>query len=289
MESVHERIRKTYDQLTSQQKLVAKFILDEPKQVALHRAKVIGEITGTSETTVIRLCYALHYSGFSELQNEIRQSLLFPATRENPIQTYHDTTDQLRDEDDIVAITMEQDLAFIQNTLNGLDHRLLDKAIEKIIQAKKIVVVGGRTTYAPAYWLSFALNIVKGNTHLYRGQVDDANHLISEANKSWLVIVLSFPRYLQDTIFFAQAAKDKGATIVAITDDDLAPIGPYADVLIKVTTPSPTTLKGMPTIFSLLNVLVSGIAQADLVRVQKRIKMYDETSQQFYPFVKQNE
>lgn len=289
MESVHERIRKSYEQLTNQQKLVAKYILDEANQVALHPAKVIGATTGTSETTVIRLCYALGYSGFSELQNEIRQSLLFPVIRESVVQNFYDANYEFSDSDDVITFTMEQDLAFIQKTLNGLDRRLFDQAVQAIVKAKKVVVAGGRTSYAPAYWLSFSLNMIKGETHLYRGQVDDANHLISEADENWLMIVLLFPRYLQDTLLFAKAAKEKGATIVAITDHELSPIGPVADVLLKVTTPSPTTLKGMSSIFSLLNVLVSGVAQVDRERVQKRIKMYDKTSEQFYPFVHQNE
>jgi DNA-binding MurR/RpiR family transcriptional regulator len=289
MESMQERIRKSYEQLTNQQKSVAKYLLDEPNQVALHPAKVIGTMTGTSETTVIRLCYSLGYSGYTELQNEIRQSLLFPVIRENVVQTFHDSTFAYNDSDDVISFTMEQDLAFIQKTLDGLDRRMFDQAVQAIVKAKKIVVLGGRTSYAPAYWLSYALNIIRGDTHLYRGQVDDANYLISEVTKDWLIIALYFPRYLQDTLFFAKAAQEKGATIVAITDQDLSPIGPVADVLLKVSTPSPATLKGMSAIFTLLNTIVSGVSQLDREQVQKRIKRYDQTSEQFYPFVQQKE
>lgn len=288
-ESVHERIRKAYEQLTNQQKLVAKYILDEPNQVALNPAKVIGANSGTSETTVIRLCYALGYSGFTELQNEIRQSLLFPVIRESVVQTLHDTTYEFTDSDDVISFTLEQDVAFIQKTLNELDRGLFERAIQSIVQAKKIVVVGGRTSYAPAYWLAYALNIVKGETLLYRGQIDDANLLISEADRDWLMIALVFPRYLQDTLQFAKAAKDKGAKILVITDHELSPVGPLADVLLKVTTPSPPTLKGMSSIFTLLNALMIGVSQMDGEKVKKRIKKYDETSQQFYPFVQEHD
>ncbi|WNC12988.1 MurR/RpiR family transcriptional regulator [Brevibacillus brevis] len=288
-ESVHERIRKAYEQLTNQQKLVAKYILDEPNQVALNPAKVIGANSGTSETTVIRLCYALGYSGFTELQNEIRQSLLFPVIRESVVQTLHDTTYEFTDSEDVISFTLEQDVAFIQKTLNELDRGLFERAIQSIVQAKKIVVVGGRTSYAPAYWLAYALNIVKGETLLYRGQIDDANLLISEADRDWLMIALVFPRYLQDTLQFAKAAKDKGAKILVITDHELSPVGPLADVLLKVTTPSPPTLKGMSSIFTLLNALMIGVSQMDGEKVKKRIKKYDETSQQFYPFVQEHD
>lgn len=289
MESVHERIRKSYEQLTNQQKLVARYILDEPNQVALHPAKVIGAYSGTSETTVIRLCYSLGYSGFSELQNELRQMLLFPVIRESVVQTFHDATYEYSDSDDVISFTMEQDVAFIQKTLSGLDRHLFDLAVQSIVKAKKIIVVGGRTSFAPAYWLSFALNIVKGDTHLYRGQMDDGNQLISEVTKDWLLIALVFPRYLQDTLLFAKAAKEMGGKILVITDHELCPLGPLADVLLKVTTPPPATLRGMSAIFTLLNAVVSGVSQADRERVKKRIKRYDKTSEQFYPFVQESQ
>ncbi|USG64064.1 MurR/RpiR family transcriptional regulator [Brevibacillus ruminantium] len=281
MENVNEHIRKHYHKLTNQQKLVAKLILDEPKQIALHPAKVIGTLTGTSETTVIRMCYALGYSGYSALQNEIRESLLLPHKKDKLLENY--SKDQM-DESDVITCNMEQDLAYIQKMLNEIKPEQIQRAVESIVKAKKVIVVGFRSSHGPATWLTSTLNVVKGNAHLYRGQTDDANYLITEVNAKCVVIAFSFPRYTKETIVFSQAAKEKGARIIAITDDELSPIGPIADTLIKIATPAPTALKGMATIFSLLNVLVSGIVQADRRNVQARIKQYDESGQLFYPF-----
>lgn len=284
MENIKERIRKHFNQLTNQQKLVAKFILEEPKQIALHPAKVIGTLTGTSETTVIRLCYALDYSGYSALQNDIRESLLQPNEKVNQLQKYRDSTEQVSDTDKLITSNMEQDIDHIRQSLGSLDHGLFEKAVDSLVKAKRIVVVGFRSSYSPATWLAYTLNIIKGHTHLYRGQIDDANYLMTQMDAKWLVVALSFPRYSQETISFAKAAKEKGAKILALTDDELSPIGPIADLLIKVKAPVPTALKGMATMFSVLNVLISGVVQADRKNVQQRIKQYDETSQQFYSF-----
>jgi DNA-binding MurR/RpiR family transcriptional regulator len=103
------------------------------------------------------------------------------------------------------------------------------------------------------------------------------------ADEEWLVIVLSFPRYTQETISFAKVAKEKGAKILAFSDDGLSPIGAIADQLIKVTIPTPV-LHGITTIFSVLSVLIAGVTQADRENVEERFNKYDQTSQQFYPF-----
>jgi DNA-binding MurR/RpiR family transcriptional regulator len=284
MDKVQDRIRKYFNQLTNRQKIVAKFILGEPKSIALHPAKVIGAMTETSETTVIRLCYALQYSGYSELQNEIRETFLSPDKQKNPVSQYLDASNEPDSDYDPIAYTKERDIAQIEQTLNELDQQTIDKAVAAILQAKKIVVTGFRTSFAPAHWLSVALNLIKGDTYLYRGPIDDANYLISEADRDWLVIALSFPRYMQETVSFAEAAKAKGATIVALSDDALSPIGPIADLLIKVTITPSALFTGMPSIFSVLNVLISGVTAADRDRVQNRLRQYDITSERFYPF-----
>jgi DNA-binding MurR/RpiR family transcriptional regulator len=283
MNSVQARIHKSYNQLSNQQKLVAEFILEEPQQIALHPAKEIGVLTGTSGTTVIRLCNALGYSGFSAMQNEVRQSLLANSQRENHIQKFFDHSKRLNEKEGLITYKMEQDIAYISETLNSVSQDALDLAVESIIKAKKVVVVGFRSSYAQAHWLSYTLNIVKGYTHLYTGQNDDANYLMMLADEEWLVIVLSFPRYTQETISFAKAAKEKGAKILAFSDDGLSPIGAIADQLIKVTIPTPA-LHGITTIFSVLSVLIAGVTQVDRENVEERFNKYDQASQQFYPF-----
>ncbi|MED4753136.1 MurR/RpiR family transcriptional regulator [Brevibacillus choshinensis] len=289
MEDVQERIRKYFPQLTNQQKLAAKFILEEPKEVALHPAKVVGALSGTSETTIIRLCYALSYSGYSELQNELRRTLIDRPPQEQTLSHFRFAAEELEGQEDLIAFHMEQDFATIQQTLTDLGNEKLARAVEAILDAKQIVVVGFRSSHAPAHWLAFALNIVKGNVHLYNGPIDDANYLLTQLNSSCLVIAFSFPRYVNETIQFAQAAKEKGAVVLGITDNELSPLGPIADQLLKVTTPAPTVLVGMAALFSLLNTLVSGVVAANREQVQERLDHYEKTSRQIYPFVRHTE
>ncbi|GIO08963.1 RpiR family transcriptional regulator [Brevibacillus reuszeri] len=285
METVQERIRKIFPDLTNQQKLAAKYILAEPKEVALHPAKVVGALSGTSETTIIRLSYALSYSGYSELQNEIRSSLLERVPQDKAFKSFLNAAEEIRGRTDLITFSMEQDVAYIRQTLGELREEQLQQAVASILAAKQIIVVGFRSSYSSAHWLTFNLNIIRGNAHLYNGPIDDVNYLIKQIDKDYLVIAFSFPRYISETILFAQAAKDKGAKILGITDDELSPLGPIADQVLKVYAPSPIAIKGMASIFAMLNILVSGVVQADGEQVQRRITEYEEASLQIYPFV----
>jgi len=264
---------------------VANFIIENPKLIALYPAKEIGKLTETSETTVIRCSNALGYSGYAALQEDIRKALLLPNDND-PLQALKRG---IKTEYNVINDVMEQDIEYIKQTYMELDELLFLEAVNSIVKAKKIIVVGLRTSYAPASWLAYSLNIVKGETILFKGDIDDANYLLTEVNEDWLIVALSFQRYVEQTISFVKAAKEKGASDLTITDNELSPVGIIADLTIKVITPIPTSLKGMPTLFSILNGLISGVMVTDKTNVEARVDKYNQTSGHYYSFYRHEE
>jgi DNA-binding MurR/RpiR family transcriptional regulator len=286
MEMYTEKIRKKYNQLTKIQQNIAKYIMDFPKEVAFQTAKQVGQSCGASETTVIRFCYNLSYTGFSELQKEIQTSLLDSTSRKvNPIENFREVSSSLKDKD-LIHYVIEQDSAYVKSTLEDIDVKQYQKAIDQLIHANNRIVIGLRSSYGSASWLMFSLNIVIGNTLQYRGEIEDANYLLSQINENSVVIAISFPRYTEETLLFVNAAKKRGATIIAITDDKLSPLGQYADILFRVIAPTPIPLKGITPTFSLLNLLVTSIAASGDEKVQNHMKQYNQISNEFYPFAK---
>ncbi|MGY3717778.1 MurR/RpiR family transcriptional regulator [Sutcliffiella cohnii] len=280
MKRIKEQVKLHYNDLSQRLKEVANFIIENPKLIALYPAKEIGKLTNTSETTVIRCSTALGYTGYAALQEEIRKALLLPDG-EDPIQALKKG---MKSENNTMIGVMEQDIEFIKKAFERIDEVHFSEAVSSIVKAKKIIVVGLRTTHAPANWLAYSLNIVKGNTILFKGDIDDANYLLTEVGEDWLVIALSFQRYVKQTISFAKAAKEKGATILAITDNELSPVGVFADMTLPVNTPVPTSLKGMPPLFSILNAIVTGVMSIDKENVEERVDKYNLTSEHYYSF-----
>jgi DNA-binding MurR/RpiR family transcriptional regulator len=288
MDNFNERIRKQYNELTKRQKLVAKYIVDFPKEVVFQTAKQVGEASETSDTTVIRLSYSLGYSGYTELQREIQLSLLEDTSNTNgPIEGFRTSSKSLKDKN-LIQHVIEHDSAYVRATLEQLDFNQYKKAINLLINSEKRTVVGLRSSYGPANWLTFSLNIVVGNTFMYRGEIEDGNYLLSQMDEKTLIIAISFPRYSQETFSFVKAAKKKGAMVLAITDDKFSPLGQIADIMFKVVAPGPIPLKGITPTFALLNLLVTSVAASEELKVQKRMEEYDQTSEEFFPFTKNN-
>jgi DNA-binding MurR/RpiR family transcriptional regulator len=282
MKILSQKIRSHYPQLTKRQQIVAKYMSEHAEKIVVHTAKELGEITGTSETTVIRLCYTLGFSGYSELQKMMRETVL--EQRKSPLNKYRSATGALANDQQLAKHTILEDAAYLEKLAESIDEESMQAIIKKIIESENRFVVGFRSSHAPASWLAFSMNVVLGKTHLYRGDTEDAIYLLSQVTDNTLVIAFSLPRYAAETVAFVKAAKKKGAAILAITDNELSPVGIYADYLLKVETPAPSALKGMPVIFSLLNVLVNGIAVAEWEGVQNRLQEYETISQDFFPF-----
>ncbi|WP_096190366.1 MurR/RpiR family transcriptional regulator [Evansella halocellulosilytica] len=279
MDKIKLQIKNNYHNLTKRLQKIANFIIENPKLIALYPAKEIGNLTETSETTVIRCCNSLGYSGYTAVQEEIRKALLMPEN--DPLK---ELTEGIKSDNGVFYQTMNQDVYHIRQTFEELGDKRFKEAVNEIVNANKIIVVGLRTSHAPAQWISYSLNIIRGKTVLFKGDIDDANYLLTDINDEDLIISLSFQRYSQQTISFSKAAKEKGAKILCITDDELSPIGLIADITIKAITPKPTSLKGMPTIFSILNALITGVMSIDNEKVEARIEQYNHTNEFYYSY-----
>lgn len=285
MNILKERIRSKFNELTKRQQIVAKYVSENTEKIAFQTAKDLGEITETSESTVIRFCYTIGFTGYSDLQKLVQDSVLNDKQKA-PLEKYKSSTGALSGEQHIIEHTLSEDISYIQKITETIDDNTIQTVIKEIAKSENRFVVGFRSSHAPASWFAFSLNVVIGKTYLYRGDTDDAIHLVSQISNQSLVIAFSFPRYAQETVSFVRAAKKRGATILAITDNEFSPVGIHADYLIKVETPTPSALKGMPVIFSLLNILVNGVALTDWEKVEKRLEEYNDISQDFFPFAK---
>jgi len=283
MSNINEKIRKNFNQFTKRQQQVAKYIIDHPKEVAFQTAKQVGQSSNTSETTVFRLSNVLGYSGFSEIQKEIQTAQLEEANNSNPIENFKEDTKTLGNKD-LIQYVMGQDHAYIQATFEQIDSDQYAAAIDQLVNADKRFIIGFRSAYGPANWFTFSLNIIMGNTFLYRGEIEDANYLLSQITENTVVVAISFPRYSQETLTFVKAAKKKGAKILAITDDKLSPLGQFSDYLFKVIAPTPIAIKGITPTMALLNLIVTSVSASD--ESQKKIKGYGHTDEEYFPFAK---
>lgn len=278
-----QKIKENFHDLSVGLKKVAKHLLDNPQSFAMHAVVKVAEEIGVSDATVIRFCHALGYSGYSELQQEVRSYLM----NKSSLQQFQAEKEQLTDNIDFYLKVLKQHQGYIQSVIEQLREEDLHQAVQRLIETDQILVSGMRSSFAMAHWLVFTLNLVKGNAKLYQPASDDLLLLLSQMDEHSTYVAISFHRYAQETIRVAQVLKENGVFIIGITDSEVSPITQYADLVIPVSIPVKSTIDAAPVVIAVLNAIVSGIMIHDRENFERRKTEY-ETHQLDYFFYRED-
>ncbi|MFJ8261055.1 MurR/RpiR family transcriptional regulator [Rummeliibacillus sp. NPDC094406] len=273
-----KKIQEHFQELSKGQKKVASYILEFPHDVALKSAQEIGELVGVSETTVIRFCYAIEMSGYSELQSNIRNSLIH---KKSSLGNYLASKAEIEADDIFHEKVMKNDAKKIQTVSERLNLDDFQMSCHCLHEAKKIYVLGLRSSFAAAQWLGFTLNILRSDIHMIEPQSQDIIQLLSHMQEGEVLVVLSFHRYYKETIDLTRMIKKKGVTIIGVSDAQIAPIYRYSDYYFPLAAAETSTIDIMPTVISFLNTLVSGMTVQAPEQYEAYKAQYDSVDSSF--------
>lgn len=264
-------VKKKFNGLSAGQKKVAEYILQHLEKASYDTIAKISRDTEVSETTVIRLSYALGFNSFSEMQKGIRKQIL----DQNQLAAQQDAGEAIGTGNPYAKI-IEQDIHILKQTLAQLDLDHMDKVIDHLIQADTVHVVGGRSSYAAASWFAMMLGNLRDNVKLISSNGDVLEGLANLTNQS-VVVAISFPRYARETHKYAKTAQAQGATLISVTDNKLSPIGCISSyTLLTNTNKDETGLNSIAPVVSLLNLVVVGMRMKDHTRIMSRLQKLEE-------------
>jgi len=209
--------------LSQGQKKTAQYILDNLERACYQTIAQIAKETKTSETTVIRLSYSLDFPSFSEMQKAMRDSVLGSYAR-----MVRKTDAASSTSSNPYTAQLEKSIGLMQDALRDLDMDEVDAAVQALVEADQVVIIGFRSSAAAAEWFYNVMSIIRPNVRLLTSN-NDAYNILLDVTPGAVVVSITFMRYSRDTLHFTECAKSKGARIVAITDGTWSPIAPYAD------------------------------------------------------------
>lgn len=250
--SVRENILTQFDNLSPKQRQLARFILDNEDIVAFASANDIGERVGASAATVVRFCRALGYEGYTDLQAAIRTH--FPqyrtAVEKMAAQLANDAVS-----DNLTARVAQTATQNIQDTMSQVSDVTLAAAANAISQARHIRIFGSGLSAAAAILAEHSLMSLGFSARACsHGRANQSLELAQLTDQD-MVIVISMWRYLRDTVEAAQAARQVGATCIALTDSPVAPIAQLANFVFIAVTEGAAHSRSLTGIISLIELL----------------------------------
>lgn len=223
MVKILEELRRSFSTLSRSQKKIATYILENPTTVAFMTAQQLAEQSGTSEATVVRFARAVGLEGFPNLKSKLQSCVEDRLTAAERLESYR----TIGKKANLVQNVISQDLD--KETLpyiNIEDSSIV--ALSKVIcSAPQVYLIGLRSARALIEYLVAYLSWFLPNIVPLAG--DSFTESLGLADKSSLVLGISFPRYTQLTIDCLSFAHDQGFLTASITDSEKSPLAKVSD------------------------------------------------------------
>jgi len=226
---IAERIWHNYPAMTDALRRFADFVLAQPVDVARMSIHSAVKDLGVSVATANRFARAIGFSGYSEFRNELICGF---ETALEPVRRLEAGISKSSTSFDVVSQSLREDIENIGETLQQLTPERAERGIELVVRARRILVLGFDNGFSLGAILSNGLQRLRDNVATvanFEGAIGAARQLLGFGPDD-LLVAISFPRYVRDTIQLARLAKAHGIPILAITDSHQSPLAPLAEV-----------------------------------------------------------
>ena len=222
------RIDSAMRELSASERRIADFLLANPEKVVALSITEVADASDTSESTVVRFCHHIGYSGFQDIKIAIAQS---------EVPSLQVMYEGITEESTIPEIKKQVFLSSIdamQDTLKILSDEELERAVEALYEANKIDIYGMGGSYV----------IAEDARHKFlkiglRCQTYCDSHLqiisASQLGKGDVAIGISYSGSSKDVLEAMELAKKNQATTICITHMAKSPILRYSDIALCVT------------------------------------------------------
>lgn len=239
------------------QRLIARYITEEYDKAAFMTASKLGKTVGVSESTVVRFAVELGYDGYPSMQKAMQEMVLNQLTSVQRIEVANDRIGN----QDVVSMVIQSDMEKLRQTGETVDRLAFRNAVETILGAKRVFIVGVRSAAPLANFLGYYLNYMFPNVHILTASgTSEIFEKIVGINSEDVVIAFSFPRYSTSTAKCAQYCRSVGATVIGITDSRQSPLGQNSDYVLVAKSDMVSLVDSLVAPLSVTNALIVAIA-----------------------------
>lgn len=253
MESIIELINEKLPGMSKGHKAIANYIIESYDKAAYMTAAKLGDKTGVSESTVVRFTTELGFEGYPHFQATLKEELKSKLTSVQRL----NYTERFDDDETAVRDIMKGDMENLKETIAALDDESMSKAVDAILKARKIYIMGLRSSAPLSSFMHFYMTLLFDDViHIHSNSTNEVFEQIMSIASDDIIIGISFPRYSQRTINSMEYAKKKGATVLAITDKDNTAMTEFADIKLFAKSSMASFVDSLSAPLSLINALL---------------------------------
>jgi len=270
-------IEAASEKMSKSQKRIAGYITNNIDKAAFMTAVRLARFAEVSESTVVRFAMELGYDGYPEMRRALQDTMRGKLTSVQRIKVAKDRLGT----SDILTQVLSSDIDQIRQTMEQTDSTDFVRAVDAIVEAKKIYILGLRSSSFLAKFMGFYFDLLFSNSRVISESPDsEVFEQIVRLSEGDLLIAISFPRYSRRTIKTMQYSRSVGAKIIAITDGLASPLTELADISLCARSDMISFLDTLVAPLSLVNALVVAVSEkapGDLYENFERLeRIWDE-------------
>lgn len=241
------------------QKQIARFILEHYDKAAFMTASRLGVTVGVSESTVVRFATELGYDGYPHLQRALQEMIRNKLTSVQRMEVAGDCMGGR----DVLQTVLHADTDMIRVTLDEIDRDAFQGAVDALMGAKRIYILGVRSSSALASFLGFYFNLLFENvTLVHTNSVSEIFEQVLRVGPGDVLFGISFPRYSKRTLSAMKYARDRGARVIALTDSQLSPLARVADHVLLARSDMASFVDSLVAPLSVINALIVAVGMS---------------------------
>ena len=259
MNDLITKIQSELPSFSKGQKQIARFILEHYDKAAFMTASRLGVTVGVSESTVVRFATELGYDGYPHLQRALQEMIRNKLTS---VQRMEVAGDRMGGRD-VLQTVLHADTDMIRVTLDEIDRDAFQGAVDALMGAKRIYILGVRSSSALASFLGFYFNLLFENvTLVHTNSVSEIFEQVLRIGPGDVLFGISFPRYSKRTLSAMKYARDRGARVIALTDSQLSPLARVADHVLLARSDMASFVDSLVAPLSVINALIVAVGMS---------------------------
>jgi DNA-binding MurR/RpiR family transcriptional regulator len=258
--NVIEELRVRYDLLTHSQKRIADYIVDHSQAIAFSTVDEMAAQLSVNPSTIARFCYRLGLNSFPGLQGSMRQVVRDQLSRTHEQIEAGASAAHLQGT--TFGDSFVQDILSLQRTILGLTVDDFNRAVDRLVAAGRIYVIADFCVFALSHYFELVLSRVCPDVHTVAADGGISRVRLAEIAGSDCLVAFTFPPYAQFSQRAALRARERKATIIAITDTPISTLGQIANAVLVAAPTGAGLQNSMVAPMAVANALLNGVTAA---------------------------
>ena len=277
-ENIVKIINGKFPAMSRGQRKLAEYILAQYDKAAFLTAAQIGKQVGVSESTVVRFAGLLGYKGFPQMQKAL-EGMVYKRLHEAPAV---DIENENISGQEVLEQILKKDIRNISNTLEMADRRTFEMAVEKLLNARHVYLVGIRGSEPLAVYMGFYLKLMLDEvTVVSNGNTSDLFEELMKINEEDCLVGISFPRYSMRTLKAIEFANSRSVSVITITDSVNSPMNLYSSCNLIARSDMTAAADSLCAPMSLVNALITAVMAKRRKNLLNRLEMLEDICNQY--------